>query len=303
MSAASTAKAWEAFWASSAAQGGSGCLPHARPRIEPVQAAVWREAVRLLPKRAGVLDLATGDGAVLKSIRKSRPDLKLVGVDSSKALPKSPSGLTLHAGVRMESLPFRASSFHLVTSQYGFEYGDAARVARETARVLRPGSRFVFIVHHADGPIVNHSLARREALKWAAFASGSLDRARALAAARRLVPVPISPLLFQTIQEARALFPTQPVAEEFVTAVVRVLEWGRHSSADEQLRSLTELEELASNELMRIEALAAAAANEKRLLALVSQLEGAALVCEPPLELREEGQGCAFAWKLPGARP
>lgn len=61
----------------------------------------------------------------------------------------------------MESLPFRDGEFAAVISQLGFEYGEVAKVAAEAARVLAPAGKVGLMVHRGDGPILEHSLARR----------------------------------------------------------------------------------------------------------------------------------------------
>lgn len=42
----------------------------------------------------------------------------------------------------------------IITSQYGLEYTDKSRAAKEIARVQRPGGVFQFITHAAEGGIV-----------------------------------------------------------------------------------------------------------------------------------------------------
>ncbi|MEJ6677706.1 class I SAM-dependent methyltransferase, partial [Parasphingorhabdus sp.] len=69
-----------------------------------------------------MLDLATGDGAVLKMIRRHRPDLRLVGIDASPTLPAAPKGIKLKPGISMKQLSFKSESFDAITSRFGFEY-------------------------------------------------------------------------------------------------------------------------------------------------------------------------------------
>jgi SAM-dependent methyltransferase len=294
--------AWSDFWTGGGAGPESGCLPKGLARIDAVQRQVWAEIAAPLRKGGRVLDLATGDGAVLGKIRSSRTDLKLTGVDSAARLPPGPKGAVLQAGIAMERLPFPDRSFDLVTSQFGYEYGDRAAIAREVARVLAPAGRLAFIVHHADGPILAHNLARRAGLGWAVVDSGLLAQAKALVRARALAPLPTPPRFRQAPAEARRLYPGQSVAEEFVTAVLQSLELGRAHPTLAQLEALDELEARGRNEMARIDALAGAACTQADIEAIEQVLQAAGLTLEPRRELRETGGSVPFAWLLTGRR-
>jgi SAM-dependent methyltransferase len=249
-----------------------------------------------------VLDLATGDGAVLGKIRRSRADLKLTGVDSAARLPPAPKGMTLRSGIAMEALPFPDGSFDLVTSQFGFEYGDRAAIAREVARVLAPDRNYAFIVHHAAGPILAHNVARRGGLVWAVVDSNLLPQARALVRARQLAPLPTPERFRNAPGEAHRLFPGQSVATEFVTAILQTLELGRRSPPSMSLEALDELERKGRNEIARIDSLANAACAASDIDAIEAALVQARLTPAPRSELFEQGGAVPFAWFLTGRR-
>ena len=293
-------KTWADFWEAGGAGPESGCLPKALSLIDAAQRKLWGEAVRSLPRRARVLDLATGDGAVLGKIRDARPDLVLVGVDSSPKLPPSPKGIALHAGVAIEDLPFADDSFDLVTSQFGFEYGETQRAAVEVARVAKPGASFAFIIHHADGPIVAHNRARRGAIHWAVAESGALGRARALVGARAGLPIPTPASFHRAVAEAGARFPEQPVAAEFMTAVLQTLELGRNYPPVQSLDALQTLESRGRNEIGRIDALLAAACGSEKIEILAQQLRDAGLEPRPEQLVHEKQGKRPFAWHLSG---
>jgi SAM-dependent methyltransferase len=292
--------AWSDFWGAGGAGPESGCLPKALQRIDAVQRRVWAQAATPLRPRARVLDLATGDGAVLGKIRAHRSDLKLIGVDSAERLPPGPRGVTLKPRVPMEALPFAGGSFDLVTSQFGFEYGDQPAIAREIARVLVQGGQYCLVVHHADGPIVAHNRARRGGLGWAVEGSGLLTQAKALAQARQSVALP-TPQRFATAPlEARQRFPGQAVAEEFVTAILQTLELGRGHPGVAQLAALDDLERRGRNEMARIDALQAAACSAEDIDAIIDLFEAEGLQAQAPHLLRETDSHPPFAWRLTG---
>lgn len=295
--------AWADFWKGGGAGPESGCLPSGLRQIDSVQRRVWQEVARPLSAKAAVLDLATGDGAVLGKIGQARSDLKLVGVDSSPVLPRGPKGARLMPSVAMEALPFPESAFDLVTSQFGIEYGDIEQIAAQVHRVLRPGASFAFVIHHSDGAIVAHNRGRSEALRWSALESGLLEKAAALAEARKLIALPTPPFFYQAPMEARQRFPDQSVGEEFATAVLHTLELGRRRHPSETLEVLGTLRSKAENEIARIAALRTAARNAEEITQLRSELEATSLAAEPPVTLHADGEDLPFAWLIRGSKP
>ena len=289
--------AWADFWATG---GGASCLPNADDSIERAQRGAWHAFARGLPKGARVLDLGTGDGAVLRMLAEMRRDLALTGVDSAPTLPRASSGIKLRPNVPVEKLPFSAASFDAVTSQFGYEYGDTARAAGELARVLKPSGRLLLIVHRSEGPIVAHNLPRRDALAWALAPGGWFDKAKALVAARTAAPLPTPPGFRTAAAEAERLFPGQSAGGEFMQALLQTLELGRTRSASEAVGVLRELERRARNEIARIEALGRAARDQGGIAELGEELRDAGLVIDPPGSLSERAGAPPFAWLISG---
>lgn len=294
--------AWSSFWAAGGAGPESGRLPNALKAIDAAQRQVWEETAFVLHKGAGVLDLASGDGAVLGKMQRARPDLKLIGIDSSSTLPKAPKGISLRSSISMEALPFADAGFDQVTSQFGFEYGDTAAVAREISRVLRPKGRVRMIVHHRSGPILAHNIPRREALKWASSRDNYLGKARALALARAQARLPTPDLFRHAPGEAQRRFPTEPVAAEFLAAIRETLERSRDRPYAEALEVLGALEDKAANEIARIDSLAAAARDRSGIDLLVAQLRSTGLKIQPAAELFEQKGVAPFGWLVSGQK-
>lgn len=290
-------EAWASFWK---AGGVGGCLPCAVGSIEAAQRATWEAFARPLPRGSRILDLGTGNGAVLVRMARVRPDLKLTGVDASPQLPPSPKGVSLQADVRIEQLPFPARSFDAVTAQFGYEYGDTALASLEVARVLKPGGVFRFMIHRRDGPVLAHNLSRRAALAWALAPGGWLEKARALAAARAVARIPTPPAFAEAVREARHRFPHQSVAAEIATAIVQALELDQRSP-EASAAALRALETGARHEIARIDSLDRAACDAGRLAEIAGELESAGLQIDPPAELAGRQSGHAFAWLLSGS--
>ncbi len=132
----------------------------------------WDRQFATLTREARVVDLATGNGAVafLAAEYSVKHDMRF----AIEALDKAGIDPEQHAGhaeaVRqwLGQVRFRGNapnertgldsdSVDLVTSQYGFEYGDPAASAREVVRILKPGGRIALITHHATSVLVREA--------------------------------------------------------------------------------------------------------------------------------------------------
>lgn len=288
---------WANYWA--AYRDGAG-VPAALAQIDLAQRRCWEDFARTLPRKARVLDIGTGDGIVPTQMRAVRPDLVLVGTDFAPELPDA-AGIDMRGGVAMEELG-DIGEFAAATSQFAFEYGTREAVANELARTVRPSGRLRMLLHHAEGPFVAHNLPRLEPLRWAMEGCGSLDRARALARARATTDIPTPGFFRDLVVEARRDFAKQPVAENFVDAVLQTLELGRRAPVEEVLEVLDSLEAKAKNELGRIESLVGAACNEVAVAAIAKMLERAGFACGAPATIGT-GEGMPpFAWMLEAER-
>ena len=125
----------------------------------------WARFADGLPAGARVIDLGCGAGIVGRTLLGRRADLAVAGVDWANVPVIGVANLTIHPWVSMEDLPFGDACFDAAVSLFGIEYGDLERTARQLQRVLKPGARFGFLVHHRDGEIVREGCARRKALK------------------------------------------------------------------------------------------------------------------------------------------
>ncbi len=132
----------------------------------------WDAQFQRLGDGAHVLDVATGNGAIAllvaefaewagKSFRITatdyadiRPPDDLAGVESvRKHLPQ----IDFHGGTPMEATGLADASADLITSQYGFEYGDRDGALTEFARVLKSGGRAAMVLHHDQSLVVRQA--------------------------------------------------------------------------------------------------------------------------------------------------
>lgn len=263
------AKAWGDFWAKNTggknggpnnSTDGGGCLPDRWAAIEEAQQESWRGFVADLPQEAALLDLATGDGRVLRWMRAVRGDLALKGIDLAPELPSAPEGTETLGGIAMEKLPFEADSFDAAVSQFGFEYGDTVKVAAEMARVLKKGGKVGLMVHRGDGPILEHNAKRRAEIGWAldekkvdALVANALQAPGGGAAIAAQVAGAISLL-------GANKFGENSPAWEIPEAMRRACVMGQKGEAQAILDTLAAIKVQAANEIGRINSLEKACA-------------------------------------------
>jgi ubiquinone/menaquinone biosynthesis C-methylase UbiE len=138
----------------------------------------WVEFFSGLAEDARILDIGTGNGAVALIAQETATSVgrryEIHGTDLAQIDPARDvrdgarlfAGIRFHARVATEQLPFEACSFDAVSGQYALEYTAIDRALGEIHRVLKPGGRAQFILHHADS-IVAHKA--RESLRQTAL--------------------------------------------------------------------------------------------------------------------------------------
>lgn len=151
----------------------------------------WVEYFSELPDGARILDIGTGNGAIVSIARETAAatgkHFEIHGTDLAQIDPVRDvsdgarlfAGIQFHAQVASENLPFAAGSFDAVSGQYALEYTEVERALQEVHRILKPGSRAQFIVHHADSIIARKA---RDALRQSALV---LDETRIFRKLRR----------------------------------------------------------------------------------------------------------------------
>lgn len=286
---------WGEFWSSKEGTVGGGCLPTRWDGIDKPQRFAWQAFARQLPRSAHVLDLATGDGRVMGWLLGARRDLKPLGVDLAPHIPQPPKGSRSIGGVAMEALPFGDGSHDAVTSQFGFEYGEPARVLSEIARVLRPGGRAGLMMHRLDGPILEHNLHRRRGLSWVLDDAGLLAKARGALAMRAVVPqAPAA--ISEAPAEAQRLFGTGSAGWELAEAIRQTLAFGKNDLPHNVIGLLGTLEAKARNEIGRIGSLEAACRAVADVEVLQRQFEDAGLTLESHRLVEAVGRPFADMW-------
>ncbi|MEM9084486.1 MAG: class I SAM-dependent methyltransferase [Pseudomonadota bacterium] len=298
MSSSPSRDPWGDFWARNArgasVGGGTGCLPQRWAAIENAQRATWTAFAKHLPENAAVLDLATGDGRVLGWLLDQRADLSLTGIDLAATLPAGPTGTKTIGGVPMEQLPFEDDSLQAVVSQFGFEYGDVAKVTKEIARVLAPGGQVGLIVHRGDGPILEHNRQRRNELQWALKEKATARKVKAKLKANPPAIGQAEALAKKTAELGAKRFGQTSPAWEIPEAIRRTVVMGRREGPASMIDTIEVIEGHARNELGRIASLATACGTADKRVKLVGAFETHGLTLAEENSLKEPS-GRAFA--------
>lgn len=294
-----SADAWGDFWASQSNQGGGGCLSARWQVIDDAQRSAWRGFAQSLPPKAKLLDLATGDGRVMGWLLEARRDIKPMGVDLARELPPPPKGSRSRGGVAMEELPFPDDSHDAIVSQFGFEYGRIEAVLAETFRIIRPKGRVGLMTHRLDGPILQHNVSRRSGLSWVLDEAGLVAKAKA-SLTLRAMGFGAPPAIVEAPAEARRRFGEGSAGWELAEAIARTLSLGRNDQPEEVDRLLQRLEDMARNEIGRIDSLERACRRVADQPALERLFDEAGLILEAHEPVRERGNGRTFAdfWTL-----
>ena len=169
MSERLSAKEWARYWQKGTITTFHG---HFAGNYDGAVREYWHGLFSALPAGAAIVDLATGNGALalLAEQHSAREGLglKVTGIDyadidpprqfAKEAFARHLRAIDFRGGVRLEDTGLGAATFDLAISQFGFEYGDPERSAREVARVLKPkAATFAAMLHHADSAIIRQA--------------------------------------------------------------------------------------------------------------------------------------------------
>ena len=285
---------WDRFWKSQSVGQRGGCLPDGWRAIEIAQKSVWRDFVAGASENFAVLDLATGDGRVLRWIEETGRAGELVGVDSATSLPDCGDAIHMLGGTPVENLPFEADRFDLITSQFGFEYCHVEDAAAQIAKVMRADGKAGLLMHRGDGPILAHNLARAAAIEWVSEDRKLFERA--------MQAVRAGPQFFQgfvahcqgTARMGAEQFGSWSPAWEIAEAISRSFQMEQRYQSGKLRLTLDAIRSQSRNEFERISSLqkACAVADDEDRLAKAFASAGLTQLSAEPVQ---DAAGSAFA--------
>ncbi len=124
----------------------------------------WQEAFSQLSEKSCIIDLATGNGALLSLLSQFAEKNKLsyegIGIDFAELNPKiTEKVINKHTrmieNTMIEDTGMPKNSVDLAISQFGFEYADMALAVKELDRILKPKAQVNFIMHAEHSMIIN----------------------------------------------------------------------------------------------------------------------------------------------------
>ncbi|WP_133469290.1 class I SAM-dependent methyltransferase [Paraglaciecola marina] len=121
-------------------------------------ADTWKAFFKNNDDTASILDIGTGNGALLALAREANKNTNLFGIDSAtlsitQELAVDPQ-MKFFSNIQAESLPFNDAKFDVGVSQFGIEYSNLTLAIPELSRVLKSGAKFQFVLHDSQSSIV-----------------------------------------------------------------------------------------------------------------------------------------------------
>lgn len=175
------AQNWGNYWQGRTAEETGAALAGVGVETDAQIGAFWTAELSRCTPGAAFLDLACGAGSVVRrALEAGLTDVS--GLDISKEAVAAlraayPSAVGIVAPADATGLD--AGSFDVVTSQFGFEYADPIKAAKESARLLRVNGRFIALTHAKDSGIEREVAANGGAAQ-AIVDSGFIPTAKAV---------------------------------------------------------------------------------------------------------------------------
>jgi ubiquinone/menaquinone biosynthesis C-methylase UbiE len=167
--------AWSRYWA----RGTLHSCPNAfQGNYGEEIRTLWLEYFSSLPSGARVLDIGTGNGAVAflaqEAARATGRELLIEAIDAAeidplraaKAHGLSVGDIVFRGRTPCESTEYPPALFDAVASQYALEYTRVRETLAEMARILKPGGRALFVIHHADSVALTTTRDELDALSF-----------------------------------------------------------------------------------------------------------------------------------------
>lgn len=312
-----TTDAWSDYW-----KGGRSASCFEGPDTEVRLTRVWNEFVDSFRDGAHFLDLATGNGAVVR-ICAAHAHARGIGlhidaVDAAAIDPAryladpSPSfeGVRFQGNVKLENLPFPDGRYDAVASQFGFEYASEELAVTETARVLATAGRLRLVLHAREGK-VSHDIGRRvERLRIALADDGPITLVRTLVRAAEAGDAGAlscaASQLPSAVETARRLVSEAPPDDAALYYSREFLQlWNRRDRywpADLR-HSIEEGWTNANGVAIRQAQMLRVARSSDDMKRIGSRFSDAGLVVDRLRELRDEQRNMQIAWLMDAHKP
>jgi len=281
---------------------------------------LWLAFFATLDDGARVLDVGTGNGAITLLAKEAATaagrrleihGADLAAIDPPRHVPNGPSlfaGITFHAGVPSERLGFADGSFDAVSGQYALEYTDTPRALAEVHRVLRPGGRALFVLHHEQSVLIRNA---RESLAQGALVLEDTKILRKLrrhaaaeresAAASRATWAELSAAGARLQQAAASSFAPH-LLHVVIDGVQKLLGLRREMGAAGFEREVDRFEREVRASVRRLQDLVGSAQSAEQMETMAATARRAGFGCPPPGLQHHAGENLV-GWRLALTRP
>ena len=306
-------EAWSQYWKTGRA---ASCCSGGDAELKLVE--VWSQFADGFDDGAQLIDLATGNGAVVKLLADRAEGRKvcfeITGVDAAEIIPPKLDAagsqtIAFRGRTPIERLPFPDRSFDGATSQFGFEYADEASAVKEVARVLRPGGRLRFVMHAANGAVSRDIGERLRRLSVALSNGGPVTLVRNLVRAVAARDAGAEALLTTLLPHARETLrhlgvgaPADDAALFYASAFMSSWDDRAKFHAADLRRSVEDGWSNAAGVAARQQEMLRAARSETDLAALAIRLSSVGFVVEAPRSIENTARGQSIAWLVDAAK-
>lgn len=322
------ASAWSRYWASGHLHSCPGAFAG---NYDDELRSFWLDFFGALGDGARVLDIGTGNGAIAFLARDAADaagrKFHIEAIDAARIHPEEAAGrlgiptagVLFRGETSSESTGYPDASFDAVSSQYAIEYSEVDETLAELARILSPGGRSAFVMHHAgsealatarlelkafdylrhQAPLV---LEAKQLLRRLGAARGRRELA-ALAAdgdsrrRRKEVEKQLRRVLACARAPSRGASFLEGIAAQVAAAVQEIGTKGVGPAG----RRLAALEEEMAAHRERLRSIVRAARDRAGIEAFCEQLAAAGFAGEAPGELRRRGNDL-LGWTLTATR-
>lgn len=276
---------------------------------------LWFAFFASLADGSRVLDLCTGNGAIVLLAKEAASSTgrrfeihgaDLASIDPLRHVPNGATlfeGITFHPGMPSERLGFGEASFDAVSGQYALEYTDAARTLAEVRRVLRPGGRALFVLHHDQSVLVRNA---RESLAQGALVLEDTKILRKLrryaaaeresATASRATGAELSAAIAR-LQQAVASSLAPHMLNVVIDGVQKLLGIRRETGAAGFEREVDRFEREVRAGVRRLQDLVGCAQSAAQMEAMAATARRTGFECPPPGPQHHAGENL-IGWRL-----
>lgn len=295
--------AWSLYWSENRLH---SCVASSSDEDQKVLNSLWQSLAESLPSQSKILDLATGNGAVVNALIAANKTLEIDAIDKATIAPRETlskhefnENVRFHANIDVLNMPFENGSFDCITSQFGIEYAGLKRGSESSIVFLKTGGTLKFIVHNASSAIIMSSKNKITELEQLCKEGGVLDI---------LIEVMAGKENFEKLESAgqyhlqNARLKSEAITGQVFSGVETIINnWA--SKPKESLELGVAMDMRVRSELARLQQLIQAGQTSEQMDEWLVFMNSLGVECHyTPLYLNPNNQDYLLAWSVTGVR-